>query len=59
MEDSILVIVLLNNFSKLLEKQIFDQFPQILTYDVILAPKIDQNYPILTILTNNDLFWQK
>ena len=28
-----------NNFYKLLEKQLFDHFPQILTYDVILDPK--------------------
>ena len=29
-----------NNFSKFLEKNFFDHFPQILTYDVILAPKM-------------------
>ena len=28
-----------NNCQKLLVKKLFDQFPQILTYDVILAPQ--------------------
>ena len=37
-------------------KKLLDHFPQILTYDVILAPKIGQNDPILTIFTKNDLF---
>ena len=30
----------LNNFSKFLEKFFSDHFPQILSYDVILAPKM-------------------
>ena len=47
-----------NNFYKLLEKKLFYHFPQIVKYDVILAPKICQNDPILTNFTNNDLFWQ-
>ena len=49
-------------------KKLFDQFPKILTYYVILAPKIGQNVPILTIFTKmtyfdqidpiNDIFYQ-
>ena len=34
-----------NNFYKLLGEKLFDNFPQILTYDVIFAPKMT-------------LFWQ-
>ena len=31
-----------NNFYKLLGKKLFDHLPQILTYDVIFAPKMTQ-----------------
>ena len=42
-----------NNFYIFLEKNFFDHFHQILTYDVILG----QNDPILAIFTKNDLSW--
>ena len=32
-----------NNFYKPLGKKLFDHFPQILTYDVILVPKMTQS----------------
>ena len=52
-----------NNFFKLLEIKLFDHFPQILTYDASLAPKMTKflpfhlKWPILTKFTPiNDIF---
>ena len=47
-----------NNFYKLLGKKFFDHFSQILAYEVILAPEICQNEPILTIFTKMTYFEQ-
>ena len=43
-----------NNFSIHLREKIFDRFPQILTYDVILAPKITQFGPFSPKMTYFD-----
>ena len=46
-----------NNFYKLLEIKFFDQFHQIFTYDVILAPKMTQFGPFspkMTYFHQND-----
>ena len=42
------------NFSKFLDKNFFDHFHQILTYDVILAPKINQFWPFSPKMTYFD-----
>ena len=39
------------NFLKLLEKKIFDQFPQMSTYYVILAPKMTHFWPFSPKMT--------
>jgi len=43
-----------NNFSKLLAKIFFDHIPQILIYDVILAPKMTQFWPFSPKMTYFD-----
>ena len=55
----------LNNFYKLLGRKLFQHFPQISTYDVILAPKMTQFLPFSPKMTyfeqinhNNDTFDQ-
>ena len=40
-----------HNCSKFLEKKIFDHIPQILTYDVILTPKISLFWPFSPKMT--------
>ena len=44
-----------NNFYKLLGEKLFDQFPKILTYDVILAPKMTQFWTFSRKMTYFDL----
>ena len=43
-----------NNFYKLLVIKCFDHFHQILTYDVILAPKMTQFWPFSPKITYFD-----
>ena len=43
-----------NTFSNILEKKIFPHFPQFLTYDVILTPKMTQFWPFSPKMTYFD-----
>ena len=43
-----------NNFYELLKINFFDKFPKILTYDVILAPKMTQFRPFSPKMTYFD-----
>ena len=44
----------LHNVSKFLEENFVDHFPQILTYDVILAPKMSPFSPKMTYFDQID-----